>query len=225
MRHIEIKTSNKGNQTIKFIRVPTYEALSRYSNAINVIRGSGCYSYVGMQRTMNPQELSLGLGCVNVGTVIHEFMHALGKSRALFFFFFNLLILMTFSQRCLRIGFWHEQSRPDRDKYLTIYMSNVKTGMESNFYKFPTSQIGMTDLSYDYDSVMHYDKYAFSKNGKPTMEPKKKNVEIGNKQALSSTDVREIQRAYGNSAQRMSPLIGLAIFSMIINRIFQNFNF
>eukprot|EP00978_Attheya_sp_CCMP212_P013275 scaffold33386_cov60-Attheya_sp.AAC.1 len=61
---------------------------------INVIRGRGCYSYVGLETDTdtNAQDLSLGAGCISKGITQHEFLHAL--------------------------GFWHEQSRSDRDKYV-----------------------------------------------------------------------------------------------------------
>ena len=45
---------------------------------LTVIRGSGCWSYVGKQRLPGKQELSLGNGCIFDMTVAHEFMHALG---------------------------------------------------------------------------------------------------------------------------------------------------
>lgn len=79
MYHIQSETrQSNGTLTIKFIRLYSESDLFKYPNAIRIIRGSGCYSYVGMQKT-SPQDLSLGLGCVYVGTVVHEFMHALGK--------------------------------------------------------------------------------------------------------------------------------------------------
>ena len=53
---------------------------------IEVIRGSGCWSYVGKQG--GKQQLSLKQGCAyDVGTPAHEFMHAIGIYDALYFFF------------------------------------------------------------------------------------------------------------------------------------------
>ena len=47
-----------------------------------------------------PQVVNLAHDCMYLATVIHELMHA--------------------------IGFIHEQSRPDRDKYIQVYLKNVK---------------------------------------------------------------------------------------------------
>ena len=48
------------------------------------------------------QPISIGAGCVEKGIVQHEILHALGRI--------------------------HEQSRLDRDQYVTIFPNNVKPG-------------------------------------------------------------------------------------------------
>ena len=46
---------------------------------ISVFKGSGCWSMVGRQG--GKQKLSLSDNCRTVGTMVHEFMHALGKAQ------------------------------------------------------------------------------------------------------------------------------------------------
>ena len=102
---------------------------------INIMKGSGCSSSVG--RTGSRQQVSLGTGCVYTGIVIHELMHA--------------------------TGFWHEQSRADRDSHITINWSNIKGGMEFNFLKYDLNKIDHLGAKYDTCSVMHYGSTAFAK--------------------------------------------------------------
>ena len=102
---------------------------------IDIKKGSGCSSSVG--RTGSRQQVSLGNGCVYSGTVIHEFMHA--------------------------VGFWHEQSRTDRDEYVTINWNNIRPGMDYNFAKYGQNKIDHLGAKYDTCSVMHYSGGAFAK--------------------------------------------------------------
>ena len=44
-------------------------------------------------------------------------------------------------------------------------------GKEGNFNKYDRNKITDYGVSYDYDSVMHYSAYAFSKNGNRTIVP------------------------------------------------------
>ena len=72
-----------------------------------------------------------------LGIVMHELMHA--------------------------SGFWHEQSRADRDEFITIMWNNIMSGMEYNFLKYDLRKINHLGASYDACSVMHYGATAFAK--------------------------------------------------------------
>ncbi len=67
---------------------------------------------------------------------------------------------------------------------------------EHNFLKYSWDITDTLDLPYDYNSVMHYSKTAFSSNGLPTIITKDPNVWIGQRNALSAIDIEEIRRYY-----------------------------
>lgn len=46
-------------------------------------------------------------------------------------------------------GFWHEQSRQDRDNYITINKLNVQHGMWYNFAKYSWDKIQTLGVGYD----------------------------------------------------------------------------
>lgn len=67
-----------------------------------------------------------------------------------------------------------------------------------NFEKEP-DDVDYQGLPYDLYSIMHYDNYAFSKNGQPTIVAKKPGVTLlpsYKKFMLTQTDVAEIKRRY-----------------------------
>ena len=67
------------------------------------------------------------------------------------------------------LGLWHEQSRDDRDNYITILYANIQSGASDQFNKqSPEAAFG----PYDYLSIMHYSPCAFTicdgLNGRPS---------------------------------------------------------
>uniref|UniRef100_A0A915MY79 Metalloendopeptidase n=1 Tax=Meloidogyne javanica TaxID=6303 RepID=A0A915MY79_MELJA len=58
---------------------------------------------------------------------------------------------------------------------------------------------------YDYSSVMHYGPLAFSKNGKPTIEPKEKSVTIGQRLGFSPTDLYKVNKLYNCPNSNTNP--------------------
>ena len=84
------------------------------------------------------------------------------------------------------LGLWHEQSRLDRDAYVRILWENIEERSYYNFDQNLTDELDHGD--YDYQSVMHYSAYAFSKNGEPTIMPLTKGVVIGQRNDLSPRD-------------------------------------
>jgi len=141
---------------------------------IQIISGNGCYSSVGMEggrQYVSLKESQWG-SCWVHGTVVHELLHA--------------------------VGLWHEQSRPDRDEYVIIHFDNIPKQLAYNFEKMSLNKSQTYDVPYNYLSVMHYDKTAFTKNGQLTIETKDKKMQdrIGHRDHAVETDYAKIRAIY-----------------------------
>lgn len=92
------------------------------------------------------------------------------------------------------LGLWHEQSRKDRDNYIQIIWDNIEPEHLFNFNQHIKD--GEDIGEYDYNSVMHYSAYAFSKNGERTIIPLLANVEIGQRNMISKRDFDAVNYMY-----------------------------
>uniref|UniRef100_A0A452TJA2 Metalloendopeptidase n=1 Tax=Ursus maritimus TaxID=29073 RepID=A0A452TJA2_URSMA len=101
-------------------------------------RPCGCCSYVG-RRGGGPPAISIGKNCDKFGIVVHELGHV--------------------------IGFWHEHTRPDRDRHVSIVRENIQPGQEYNFLKMELQEVESLGETYDFDSIMHYARNTFSRLG------------------------------------------------------------
>ncbi|EDW12868.2 uncharacterized protein Dmoj_GI22585 [Drosophila mojavensis] len=152
------------------------EATSDQPYYVNVTsEPGGCYSYVGYLnrvQQLNLQNYALDTGCFRLGTIVHEFLHAL--------------------------GFYHQQSTWNRDEYVRIDEENIQDGMEHNFNKYDNETVDNFDEEYDYGSVMHYSSTAFSKNGKMTIVPLVEGAEeiMGQRLQMSDADINKLNTMY-----------------------------
>ncbi|XP_035679789.1 zinc metalloproteinase nas-15-like isoform X1 [Branchiostoma floridae] len=128
----------------------------------------GCFSNVG--RNGGRQQVSIGNGCEQVGTVIHEILHAL--------------------------GFWHEQSRPDRDSYVRIQWANIPQSVRYNFQKYTSREVNSLGSAYDIGSVMHYGSYAFSFNRRPTITDTAGRPITTQRRGFSNSDLTQLAALY-----------------------------
>merc|ERR1712002_1083861 len=85
------------------------------------------------------------------------------------------------------IGFFHEQSRSDRDNYVNILSENIRQDYISNFRKATDNNYS---VPYDFSSDMHYGCKGFTSNGKLTITTKDQMAQelIGQRTGLSHYD-------------------------------------
>lgn len=135
---------------------------------------------------MNGGKQAMGLAAnAGVATALHEIGHALGMQ--------------------------HEHQRSDRDNYVTIFLENVDPNQQNNFTLI-TQTINYTP--YDFLSIMHYERRAFSTNGQNTIEPRPEYMQyldiMGRVSTLSDFDREAMRKLYSMIPVLLAPAEGAA---------------
>ncbi|XP_034126839.1 dorsal-ventral patterning protein tolloid isoform X3 [Drosophila guanche] len=138
------------------------------------VRSCGCCSFVG-KRGNGAQAISIGRNCDKFGIVVHELGHV--------------------------VGFWHEHTRPDREKHVVIEHNNIMKGQDYNFNMLSPDEVDSLGMAYDYDSIMHYARNTFSKGTYldtilPIEMKGRKRPEIGQRLRLSLGDISQANLLY-----------------------------
>jgi hypothetical protein len=142
-----------------------------------------CESYVGM--IGGEQDVTGSYACA-LGTLLHEMGHV--------------------------VGLFHEQSRSDRNSFVTFNYANVIKGSIDNFNQLTDDNQNLT--SYDFASIMHYIPYAFSRNGGPTLETRPAGIPMSNTVGYTASDIDGIERLYGAAPTKVtvtSNPVGLSV--------------
>ena len=136
---------------------------------INIIKSERDYNYAYIGYGSGPRELGMLSTKVYIG--LHELLHSLGVH--------------------------HEQKRPDRDEYVRVIFENIEYGLEHNFFEVDTLRNPYSYTGpYDFNSVMHYGPFAFSRNGFPTITRVDGQELVRNVEGLSALDVVQLNAMY-----------------------------
>lgn len=95
------------------------------------------------------------------------------------------------------IGLWHEQSRPDRNTYVSVNYDNLIKGSISNFNQIYDNAQETT--LFDYASIMEYPAFSFSRNGGPAIESIPPGIPLSNLTGYTAADIDGIERLYGKA--------------------------
>uniref|UniRef100_A0A0N5BK28 Metalloendopeptidase n=1 Tax=Strongyloides papillosus TaxID=174720 RepID=A0A0N5BK28_STREA len=181
---IKYKIFSNVNRTLVQTAIKSFERESciRFKEMSKNFTGAGLYfefdkehcysSHNGPRIDVAPQTIGIAKRCERLGSVIHEVLHAL--------------------------GIFHEHSRRDRNKYVTIIEKNIIPEHKVQF-KIVEDYEGKTyGIPYDYGSAMHYERAAGGIQNRTTIVPKNKHYtkSMGQTTYFSFADIKLLNFRY-----------------------------
>uniref|UniRef100_A0A0N4Z424 Metalloendopeptidase n=1 Tax=Parastrongyloides trichosuri TaxID=131310 RepID=A0A0N4Z424_PARTI len=160
------------NETcIRFQRVYTLQG----ATGLNFISTNGCSSFVGRVEITTTQDVAVGPDCSTVGWIMHMIGHALGM--------------------------FHEETRPDRGKYVRILKNNILQNRLQAFDIVPLTEAETFNLKYDIGALLHSNDTTQTANGRKTIVPYNKNYHrtIGQDQRMSFNEIKLLNLYYCNN--------------------------
>ncbi|CAJ0596084.1 unnamed protein product [Cylicocyclus nassatus] len=167
----------------------------KYYVEIRNVKDKGCYAYVGRNKrgfiSVLQLESSEENTCMSIPSILHELLHI--------------------------VGLWHEQNRYDRDMYIQVNYENIGRLYYAQFKKLPHVDSNIYNVSYDYLSIMHYDKGAFPRKGgkglitMETLDPKYQDL-IGHATDATENDYLKVCEIYACKRCKLSKRIRMTTF-------------
>uniref|UniRef100_A0A0K0FTL7 Metalloendopeptidase n=1 Tax=Strongyloides venezuelensis TaxID=75913 RepID=A0A0K0FTL7_STRVS len=168
------------DRALKSIMMQTCLKFVKVSNlngpGLRYIRGKECTSLLGKRINNGPQNIIIHKKCEMISLVQHETFHALGVE--------------------------HEMGRRDRNSFLVLRPRNAIPGFLQIVGFGPSHRT--YNIRYDFGSVMHYDPFAATKNGKMTLFPRNHHYlkTIGQLHGANFNDYKLINFHYCNDTCR-----------------------
>jgi Astacin (Peptidase family M12A)/Divergent InlB B-repeat domain len=161
--------------------------------------GRGDVDTIGYPQQAGPVQLNCNTDC-SIATILHEMGHI--------------------------VGLYHEQTRTDRDGYVTMSYDNViKGSWISDFAVNTQNQQLLTP--YDYASVMQYPAFTLSSNGGPVIETIPAGIPLQGTEGVpgvvnqdySAGDKEAIKRLYGSAPTEVTVTSNPVGLSVVVDGI------
>ena len=93
------------------------------------------------------------------------------------------------------LGMLHEHQHPMRDNYIIVNERNIQIPARDQFDIWP---YGYASSKFDFDSIMMYGSYAYSRNNQPTMTKKDGTTWTANRSYITFNDQLVVMNLYGH---------------------------